>query len=217
MLNLETPNLNVNDIDVENVTIMALMIDISGSMESYTPDMQKALAEFKDSLLNSKQADEILISKIEFDDTITQQGYAPVSAFDTSYRTGNTTHLYDAIISTVKNQEDYETDLKASGTRVKTLFGIFTDGADYTSNASLADAKAAIGRLMAQEKTVVFIAFGSEGRTEAAKLGFPSSRVLDVSASGAELRKAFNCLSKSTSSFSQSSSALPTTQNFFTI
>ena len=62
-------------------------------------------------------------------------------------------------------------------------------------NGNFGEAKSCIESLNKKEITTAFISFGG-GATQTAKdLGFRN--ILDVASSASELRKAFNCLSKS--------------------
>ena len=81
------------------------------------------------------------------------------------------------------------------GVRVKCVFAIFSDGCENGSKADVADARQAIANLNKEEITTAFISFGSDAKVEAQKLGFMN--LLEVGSSASELRKAFNCLSKS--------------------
>ena len=58
---IEIENTSVEDIDSENINLIFLGIDQSGSMNSFSRDMKHSLNEFKDALTNSKEADEILV------------------------------------------------------------------------------------------------------------------------------------------------------------
>lgn len=63
------------------------------------------------------------------------------------------------------------------------------------SHADLASARQAIANLNREEITTAFISFGSDAQHEANKLGFKN--LLTVGSSASELRRAFDCLSKS--------------------
>ena len=97
--------------------------------------------------------------------------------------------------------------------RVKTVFAVFSDGEDNDSKSSFRDAKKAIEFLNSEEITTAFISFGGKAVQTAKDLGFRN--LLDVSSSASELRKAFNCLSKSV--IESSKSVLADEDDFFQI
>ena len=66
---------------------------------------------------------------------------------------------------------------------------------DNFSKFSFNEAKRAIELLNGEEITTAFISFGGQATQTAKDLGFRN--ILDVASSASELRKAFNCLSKS--------------------
>lgn len=205
-------NTDIDDIDSENVNLMVINVDRSGSMSPYTNDMIKSLSDFKDSLINSKEADEILITRANFDDVVdASAGYKNISEFDTSYNTYCCTLLYDCIVESVEKMLKYRDYLMNNGVRVKCVFAVFSDGRDNGSNASFDEAKAAIDKLNREEITTAFIAFGNDASYEASTLKFRN--ILNVNSSASELRKAFNCLSKSV--IESSKSVIADGDNFF--
>jgi len=207
-------NTPVDQIDSELVNLIVVLIDQSGSMQPYIGDMQKSLTEFKDALINSKEVDELLLARGNFSDsTIDIGGYKKVDQLDINYRANGGTPLYDVVIEAQKRLLDYMTYLKSQGMRTKAVFAVFSDGDDTSSYSNLATAKTAVNKLNHQEIVTAFICFGGGAKNEATALGFKN--ILDVSASASELRRAFNCLSKSVISNSQS--ATQKTVDFFTV
>lgn len=192
---IEADNTSIDEIDAENVNLIFLGIDESGSMWKFDSDMVKCLREFKDALINSKEADQILIARANFESTITVGGYKGIDKFDTGFQSGGSTLLYDVIVDGAKKLMDYRQYLKDEGERVKAVFSIFSDGEDNGSIHPYSEAKNAIEQLNQEEITTAFISFGGEATRVAKSLGFRN--VLDVSSSASELRKAFDCLSKS--------------------
>lgn len=192
---IEIENTSVEEIDSENINLIFLGIDQSGSMSSFSNDMKHSLNEFKDALTNSKEADEILVARANFEDSIDIGGYKKIDEFDTAFRAGGCTAMYDAITKGTEKLKEYRQYLKDQGVRVKAVFAIFSDGLDNSSCSGFSDAKRSIEFLNNEEITTAFISFGGEATNEAKNLGFRN--ILDVTSSASELRKAFNCLSKS--------------------
>lgn len=193
---IEVENTAVDDLESESVNLIFLGIDESGSMTQYIKDMQNCLTEFKTALTDSKEADEILVARADFSDFINIGGYKKISEFDTNYDTFGMTAMYDTIVKGSEKLKEYRKFLKEQGmTRIKAVFAIFSDGEDNVSSHSYSEAKQAVDFLNSEEITTAFISFGGSATQTAKDLGFRN--ILDVASSASELRKAFNCLSKS--------------------
>lgn len=193
---IEVENTAVDDLDSENINLIFLGIDGSGSMTQYIGDMQNCLQEFKTALTDSKEADEILVARADFSDTINIGGYKKISEFDTGFATYGMTAMYDTIVDGSQKLREYRKFLKEQGmSRVKAVFAIFSDGEDNLTKYGFSGAKQAISELNGEEITTAFISFGGAATQTAKDLGFRN--ILDVASSASELRKAFNCLSKS--------------------
>lgn len=204
-IQLEMENTPIDEIDNEFVNLFMIGTDSSSSMTQHTNAMQDSLNRFQKSILNSKQADEILMARADFNSTIDISGYKPVNEFDTNYNASGTTVLHDVIVEGVDRLVQYMDHLKRNGMRVKAVFAIFSDGEDVGSKASHAMARQKIEELNRREITTAFIAFGDNAKGIAQSLGFKNP--LDVGASESELRKAFDCLSKSVIESSKSVTA----------
>lgn len=209
---VEVANTSIDEIDSENVNLIFVGIDRSGSMYSFERDMVKALGDFKDALSNSKEADEILVARADFADSAVVGGYKRISEFDTAYTTGGCTALYDTIISGADKLKEYQDFLKNEGMRVKAVFAIFSDGLNNIGNG-FSPAKSAVEYMNKEEIVTAFISFGGEATQTAKDLGFRN--ILDVSSSASELRRAFNCLSKSV--IENSKSAVSKQDDFFDV
>ena len=199
---IEVENTAVDDLESESINLIFLGIDESGSMTQYIKDMQNCLTEFKTALTDSKEADEILVARADFSDFINIGGYKKISEFDTGFATYGCTAMFDTIVEGSEKLIQYRDFLKAQGaTSVKAVFSIFSDGEDNCSRNGFSEAKKAIEILNKREFKTAFISFGGDSTKTAKDLGFRS--ILDVASSASELRKAFNCLSKSIIKFSK--------------
>lgn len=210
---VEIANTSIDEIDSENINLIFLAIDCSGSMDQFTQDMKDALADFKDALLNSKEADEILVARADFSDGISIGGYKKISEFDTHFDANGMTAMFDTIVEGVNKLKEYRDFLKNEGMRVKAVFSVFSDGLDNISRNTFGDAKDAIEYLNQEEITTAFISFGGTATKTAQDLNFRN--LLDVNSSASELRKAFNCLSKSV--IESSKSVVADEDDFFQI
>lgn len=192
---IETENTSIDDIESENINLMMIGIDCSGSMYKYSTDMIKCLTEFKDALENSKESNDILIARADFEDDVTIGGYKAIEEFDTTFHDGGCTAMYDCIVQGSQKMLEYRKYLRDQGVRVKCVFAIFSDGYENGSSADVSLARRAVENLNNEEITTAFISFGNDAQAEAKKLGFKN--LLTVGSSASELRRAFNCLSKS--------------------
>lgn len=192
---IEVENTAVDELDSESINLIFLGIDESGSMSIYIAEMQNCLSEFKKALMESKEADEILLARADFSGTTKIGGYKKISEFDTGFTTYGCTAMYDTIVEGTNKLKDYRKFLKDQGMRVKSVFAVFGDGLDNASRNDFSATKQAIKSLNDEEITTAFISFGGQATQIAKDLGFRN--ILDVASSASELRKAFNCLSKS--------------------
>lgn len=210
---IEEENTAIDDIDSEVVNLIFVAIDSSGSMSPYIKDMENSLNDFKDAIANSKEVDEILVARADFNTRIDIGGYKKINEFETQYDAMGMTVLYDVITEGADKLLQYMDYLKQEGMRVKAVFAIFSDGEDTASNNSVSQAKNKIQELNNREITTAFISFGSEAENEANRLDIKN--VLKVGSSASELRKAFDCLSKSV--IDSSKSVINKTDDFFDI
>lgn len=210
---IEIANTSIDEIDNENINLFYIAIDSSGSMDEYSNDMRISLNNFKDALINSKEADEILVARADFSDRTNIGGYKKISEFNTDFSACGCTALYDVIVEGAQKLKEYREYLKNEGMRVKAVFSVFSDGVDNSSHYSLSDAKRAVEDLNKEEITTAFISFGGEATQVSKNLGFRN--LLDVNGSSSELRKAFNCLSKSV--IESSKSVVADEDDFFQI
>lgn len=192
---IEAENTSVDELESENVNLMMIGVDCSGSMRQWKNDMVQCLTDFKDALENSKESNEILIARANFEDRVDIGGYKAIDEFDTAFHAGGCTALYDCVVIGSQKMLEYRKYLRDQGVRVKCVFAIFSDGEENVSSADVATARQAIANLNNEEITTAFISFGSDAKVEAQRLGFKNLLTVDSSAS--ELRRAFNCLSKS--------------------
>ena len=209
---IEVENTAVDELESESINLIFIGIDESYSMNPYSGEMKKCLNEFKTALIDSKEADEILIARADFSDDVKIGGYKKITEFDTGYSVDNMTALLETIILGKEKLMEYRKFLKEQGVRVKAVFAIFSDGED-TMNGDFSKAKKSIETLNGEEITTAFISFGGQATQTAKDLGFRN--ILDVASSASELRKAFNCLSKSV--IESSKSVLADEDDFFQV
>lgn len=190
-------NIDVEDVMSSSVMLVDFVIDGSGSMEDYERTMRECLEHYKNAICNSKQADEMLVSKTIFASSIETGGYVAPEDFNTDYEAHGCTKLYDTIIDRKQRMLDYMSQLKDNGTNARACLIILTDGEDYGSKFHVNDARNAIKQLISKEITVAFIAFGKEAFGVADSIGIKKKNVKEVSNDESELRRIIELVSKS--------------------
>ena len=202
-------NLDVDEIELANTTVIDFIIDGSASMGDYEAKgtMHDCLEHYKNAICNSKQSDEMLVSKTIFHSTVENGGYVKPEDFDTDYHTRGCTKLYDAIVARRKLLVDYMDQIKDNGGTPRGVMVILSDGWDNASKFSISDARMAIADLKKKEIVVAFIAFGDEAKGIANDLGIDSRNVMEVSNDESSLRHVIDLVSKSAISASKRASA----------
>ena len=210
-------NLPVDEIQNERQTLISFLIDSSSSMSSYEDAMRESIEKFKQAIANSKEKDEIMISRTNFNHEIEVSGYQLVETMSTDYCADGGTALYDAIVTAQQNLYQgrdgggYMAELQKNGIRVKSLFLIFSDGEDRHSQSSINEARQSIQFLQKEEILVAYVCFGG-GRSIATELGIQPNNIVETDATESELRKIMQVVSRSAVSFSQ---AAKETGDFF--
>ena len=200
-------NMDVDDVVSPSVMLVDFLIDGSGSMDPYERAMCECLEHYKEAISNSKQSDEMLVSKTVFESTIETGGYVAPEDFNTDYSAGGCTRLYDAIIDRRQRMLDYMDQLKNNGTNAHACLIILSDGEDYGSQYRASDARQAIQDLISKEITVAFIAFGQGAFGVADSIGVKKNNVKEVSNDESELRRVIDLVSKSAISASKKASS----------
>ena len=200
-------NMDVDEVASPSVMLVDFAIDGSGSMDIYESVMQECLQHYKNAICNSKQADEMMVSKTIFASSIETGGYVAPEDFNSDYRAGGRTRLYDAIIDRRQRMLDYMSQLKSNGTNARACMIILSDGYDYGSTYRASDARNAILDLISKEITVAFIAFGQDAFGVADSIGIKKQNVKEVSNDERELRRVIDLVSKSAISASKRASS----------
>ncbi len=198
-----TRNLDPEKVECPIVMLVDFLIDGSGSMSEYEGTMRECLVHYKSAIIDSKQADEILISKTIFETKVHEGGYAPIEDLNTDYTANRCTSLYDAIVKRHEAMLKYVEALKANGTNSHACMTILSDGEDTSSEHSINDAYKAVKDMISDEITVAFITFGEQARGIAESLGIKEKNIIEVSNDESELRRVMDLFSKSTISASK--------------
>lgn len=211
-----------DQIDAEEATIVALVLDASESMSRHRQAVIDSYNEhFLKPLRGAKQADRIYVTTWVFSAEGTPDnycrlvhGYRPVKDADkltpAIYAPGGATPLNMALHRAITGMVAYGQTLRDAGTATKCIVVVFSDGEENASGAKFSTAK--IRRLsedlLKQEVYVLsYCFFGND--QDAVKysndIGFPSQHRLpsDNSKTDSEIRRIFGTVSASVISASQ--------------
>lgn len=195
------------DFTSDNINIIMLLYDTSGSMYDNEGAIRRANSAFYKDFSKFEERGSIAISKSLFDHHVCLYPFDDIKNFSTSYCTGGGTALYDAIIETAKFMKDYYNEIvKRLNARAKITLLVFTDGYDESSSSSAKDAFKAIKELNSLDATTVFVAFDQAIKAKTGdKLGFTCTKDINtveelVSCLGIELSK--SCKEQSRSVYS---------------
>lgn len=132
-------NFDVNDIQEEEIILMAIASDTSGSVHPFEKELNNGFAGLIEGLQKSHVAPKIMMKAIGFDDKIDEKtGFMPVMnvnpARDFNYiANGSATAIYAAAKKAIEACVEYRTQLESTGINVKVLVIVITDGDDNYS------------------------------------------------------------------------------------
>lgn len=196
------------DFSSDNINIITLVYDQSGSMCDDVAAMREANAAFYKDFSKFEESGSIAISKFVFSDYLRMTPFKGVKDFSTDYVANNATFLYLAIREAAARTIDYYNEIvKRLNVRPRITFLVFSDGQDSREYISeYKAAKVAIKELNCMDATTVFVAFREAIYDNTGdKLGFTCTRNITsvrelISCLGNELSK--SCKEQSQSTFS---------------
>lgn len=196
------------DFSSDNINIIALIYDESGSMEGDLESMCTANKAFFRDFSKFEEKGSIAVSKAVFNESFYMTPFSDIKYFNTACRANGGTHLYRAIKLAAENTIDYYNEIvKRLNCRPRITFLVFSDGEDNENNASsFKHAKQALVELNSLDATTVFVAFAeaiSSGIGE--NLGFTCTKNITsvkelIACLGTELSK--SCKEQSRSVYS---------------
>lgn len=226
---------NVDEIDSEDATLVAVIIDASGSMYAHQKSVIEAYNEhFLKPLRGAKNAESIYVTAWIFSSMGSDRsqfcrlvhGYKPVKQADelneSVYAPNGGTPLNMAVHRALTGLVSYGQTLRDAGTNTKCIVVVLSDGEENDSGQkfSAASVRRLSEDLLKQEIYVLSYAyFGpeSEGKKYASNIGFPERHQINAGLSDSEIRRIFGTVSSSVISASQTnvSAAGLSTNAFF--
>jgi uncharacterized protein YegL len=193
----------IDDLNSDDVTLVVMIIDESGSMDGVRSAVLDAFNQMTRALNDSKAADSILMSAWTFSGSPKLLfGYTPINAVkdltEKEYKPDGGTALYDAVLDGFTGIVAYGQDLRNNGIRTRAIIVVISDGGDNVSQHTAHSVKTVADDLMKQEfYTLAYIGMGDTATFEqiANSMGF--YEVLTINNSASEIRKALNMVSAS--------------------
>lgn len=202
------------DFSSDNINIITLLYDESGSMSGDREAMLIANQAFYSDFSKFEEKGSIAISKAVFSESFDMWPFKDVKSFNTDYKVYGNTYLYNAICSAASNTIAYYNEIvKRLNVRPRITFLVFTDGIAHDDDR-FNEAKAWIKKLNLLDATTVFVAFRDAISNESGnQLGFSCTRNITnvrdlISTLGTELSK--SCKEQSRSSYSLKSAFFST-------
>jgi uncharacterized protein YegL len=199
-------NYDPDNLEVSETINAVFVIDTSGSVGRYVNELNSAYNEFLARMQKSHAADQLLVSLIEFNDTVhTVNGFMPIKNMqpvDFASKIDGSTALYDACKVGLKNAIDYRTSLENSGVNCKTLLFVITDGEDNSSNCQPSEVKDMIKDLLQEERNIfsfesILFGVGRDSEFEKAQKAMGIKHLAKVGTTADEIRKMIAFISAS--------------------
>jgi len=209
--------ISVDDIDSEDITLVAVVLDASFSMHPYRDAVIDAYNNhFLKPLSGAKNAQSIQVSTWDFSRSLGRDnvrlihGYTPVpdcgKLTRNLYDPDGETPLNDAVYHAQTGMIGYGQTLRDAGVRTKCIIVVLSDGGENASKVSASKVRTISEDLLRQEIYVLsYIFFGdeSQGDQYAKNIGFPSQHRITASLGDSEIRRIFGTVSASVISASQ--------------
>lgn len=214
---------DIDDIMATEVTLVTVVMDDSGSMDCRAGDARAGQNEMLKAFAESKQKDAFLIGQWALNRQSPYHSYVPVDQATKldgrNYRPNGDTPLYDRWCQALAANVAYAAQLRATGTPVRSIIAVITDGGNNSSRTfNEVDCRRIAKDLIASEQFILaFIGVGDESyfRQIAKDMGIPDGAVLIAGASASEMRKVFRLLSQSVIRASQTAVDPAAAQNAF--
>lgn len=221
---------SIDDIDSEQVTLITVMLDGSGSMATFQDQVIDAYnKQFLAPMVKAKNAESILVEAWVFFEQEVRlvHGFLPVTQCQklsrSTFDPNGATPLYQAVHQGLTGLAAYAQTLRDSGTSTKCIAVVISDGGENSSARQFTSAKLRTisAGLLSQEIYVLsYCFFGDESNASqiASEIGFPDHHRLTESMDESGIRRLFGQVSASAISTSQAKvNANSLSQNTFIV
>lgn len=192
----------VEDLNEDDVTLVAYVLDESSSMHDYRIDVIEGFnVNLVQALRDSKLDDSVIMTLWKFSSSPSLvYNYRPlanvVDIDSSTYVPSGSTALYDAVLDAMSGMMTYSQQLRTQGLTCRGILSVISDGENNNSHHSASEVRKVAEDMLREEIfNLIFYAFGPQGASEAANMGFPT--VMKTGQTGSEFRRAMGTHSKS--------------------
>lgn len=176
--NITGDNLLVEYILGDEIYLISLLIDSSGSMSDSSSDIRRFLLDIYQQFKDLQSYYPLLTSRIDFNEQVIGTGFRPTEDLFTEYNTGGGTSLYDAIEFLSFNIFNYTKELQSLKKKVHNIMICISDGEDLNSSTTLEDAQGTMGYINPIAQTIYLYCGEEKAASQGRKLGF--QQVIDL-------------------------------------
>lgn len=147
----------LSELGATEYTLVTLVVDDSGSIESFRGEMVKAIKEVVNACRYSPRADNLMIRLVTFSNSLTEvHGFkllanCNAADYDNVLGVGGMTALFDATVNSVDATSAYGKTLVDSQFSTNGIVVVITDGADNQSSNGLSAVEASLKKAIANE------------------------------------------------------------------
>lgn len=158
-------------------TLVAIVLDESGSTAGFKPDMEKSIKEIVKACRYSPRSDNLMLRLVCFGSTHREHhGFKLLQScnpddYDGCYHSGGSTALYDASCDAIEATKDYAKALSDNEYLCNAIVFVITDGDDNASTLNAKQVKEALAKCVSSEslESLVSILIGVNVQTPTIK------------------------------------------------
>lgn len=152
------------ELGASEYTLATLIIDHSGSTQSFESDLLSCVKTVLESCKASPRAENLLVRLVKFNQNVTEvHGFKELEEIDVAdypaFNSTGMTSLFDAVYSSIEATEAYAKLLTAQKYDVNAAIYIVTDGSDNTSTNSIASVSDALKKVVTNETLESMVSF----------------------------------------------------------
>jgi hypothetical protein len=147
----------ITDLGASEYTLVTIVCDVSGSVDGFRREMEKALKEIVKACRYSPRADNLMLRLLTFSNLMGEvHGFKPLPEckeddYGGCLNTGGSTALFDATANAVSATHDYGKRLAASDFSTNAIVVVITDGMDNASAQGAVSVKKVLARAVNDE------------------------------------------------------------------
>jgi hypothetical protein len=153
----------IDKLNSSEYTLVTIVLDISGSVGMYAPELEKAVVEVVNSCKKSPRVDNLMLRLIMFNNQVQEfHGFKLFQNCNTddylnSLNCNGSTALFDAAFNAIKAQNAYTGSLLSNDYNVNGIMFVITDGDDNASSMTPTSIKDEIEKTIRSECLSSFV------------------------------------------------------------